>query len=280
MIDMTTPQPGMGPELPPMPSPEAIEEAKAIMEAVAWEDIESILRTDERRNYNIDIETDSTVFDDAEAEKQQRIEVMGAMTNWLERALPAIQANRTIAPLMKELTMFTLGAFKIGRTLEETFEDAFQQIQKMPEQPNPEAEKLKAEMEMEKLRFQMDMQLKQLDLQTKQATAQLNTQGKQADMQVKQQSSIMDMQAKQTELQIKEVSAKLDMILKQQEIALEREKMALEREKMQMAMAGEREKLQLSAETSALKRDDMRFASEMKREAAEEKREAQSGEDD
>jgi hypothetical protein len=263
------PQPmGMPPMLPPMPSQQQVERAQAILEAVPWDDIEPILRTDERRSYNIDIETDSTVFQDAEAEKASRIEVMSAMTPWMERMIPAVQANRSLAPLMKELTMFTLGAFKLGRQLEETFEDAFDQIQNMPEQPDPEAAKLKAEMEMEEKRFQMDMQLKQADLASKQQTAQINAQGKQADLAAKQQSTEMDMQTKQLDLQLKQVSAQLDIMLKKMQMGIEQEKLGIEREKMALEGQAAQEEHQLQRESLQLQGDAQRQQSELKREDA------------
>jgi hypothetical protein len=196
------PQPqamGMAPQMPPTPSPQEIEKAQAILEAVSWEEIEPILRTDERRNYSIDIETDSTVFQDAETEKAQRIEVMGAMTNWLERAIPAIQSNRSLAPLMKELTMFTLGAFKIGRQLEETFEDAFDQIKDMPEQPNPEQQKLEMEAKAKEAEFAGKQKDREADMVFKQQEHGLKQQGMQAELAFKSK----ELEFKERELAMK-----------------------------------------------------------------------------
>lgn len=259
---MPSPQ-GMMPQMPP---PEVIEQAKLIADAITWEEIEPILRTDQRRNYCVDIETDSTVFEDAETEKAQRIELMGAMTTWLQQAIPAIQTNRSLAPLMKELTMFTLGGFKLGRTLEETFEDTFEQIQNMPEQPNPEAEKLKAEMQMAEQQFKMDMQLKQVDLQTKQQTAQITAQGKQADVAAKQQSAQMDMVAKQADLDLKRQVAELEIAMKQMQMQLEQQKLGMQAQKMQMDVAASREKAQLDREQMHFQAQGQREQHEMDRE--------------
>jgi len=226
------PQPqamGMAPQMPPMPSPQEIEKAQAILEAVSWEEIEPILRTDERRNYSIDIETDSTVFQDAETEKTQRIEVMGAMTQWLERAIPAIQSNRSLAPLMKELTMFTLGAFKIGRQLEETFEDAFDQIQDMPEQPNPEQQKLEMEAKVKEAEFAGKQKDREADMAFKQQEHGLKQQGMQAELAFKQQ----ELGFKQREMEMKEASEAFKMHLGQQQHEDDREAAMIEREAAQ-----------------------------------------------
>lgn len=252
MTMMPQPSGMMAPPMPQMPPPEVIEQAKLIAEAVTWEEIEPILRTDERRNYNIDIETDSTVFDDAEAEKAQRIEVMGAMTSWMQIALPAIQTNRSLAPLMKELTMFTLGAFKLGRTLEETFEDAFDQIQNAESPPDPEAEKLKAEMAMAQQKHGMEMQKGQAEIQGKQQVAQLTAEGKQGELAVKQQSAQMDMAKQQADMQMAREQAQMQMQMDYAKLQLEREKIAMEREKMQLEMQVAQQQAAIQQQTAQM----------------------------
>lgn len=255
---------------PPMQMPEIdlnqIKDIQNIAEACTWEEVSAVLRSDDRRNYSIDIETDQTAFADEEAEKQQANEFMAAMTTWLGTAIPAVQSTPQLAGLMKELTMMYVGKFKPGRSLEEAFEDAFEQAKDAPPQPNPEMEKLKAEMEMEKARFQMDMELKKADLAGKQQTAAINAQSKQADVAAKQQSSEMDMQAKQVDLQLKQVSAQLDFMLKRMEMALKQEEMGLKREEMALDSQAAREKAEID-------RESMVFNSQMKRQEAFDRRE-------
>lgn len=220
------PSPMGMPSLPPLPPKEMIDRARAIMEAVPWEKIEPILRTDERRNYAIDIETDSTVFEDAETEKAQRIEVMGAMTQWMERAIPAIQSNRSLAPLMKELTMFTLGAFKIGRQLEETFEDAFDQIAQMPDQPNPEQQKLEMEAKAKQAEMAMTAKDRENELAFKQKEHELNLQAKQAEMALKQQELEFKRQDMEFKRQQDAEKAMYDRQMQQQQQMAQQEQMA------------------------------------------------------
>jgi hypothetical protein len=251
-----------------MPDEEKIEDLKSIADACSWEEIAEILRSDDRRNYTIDVETTETAAVDEETEKQQRTEFMGAMTQWLQVAIPAIQANPTQAPLFKELTMFFMGGFKVGRGLEESFEDAFDQIKNAPPQPNPEAEKLQAEMAMAKEKHAMDMQKGQADIQGKQQVAQLTAQAKQGDLAAKQQAAQVDMAKQQADMQMDQQMAQLKMQIEYAKLELEREKMAMEREKMQIQANSMREQ-------SAIERDNMIFDAGMKRELAEDKREQQ-----
>lgn len=233
--------------LPPLPPKEMIDRARAIMEAVPWEKIEPILRTDERRNYAIDIETDSTVFEDAETEKAQRIEVMGAMTQWMERAIPAIQSNRSLAPLMKELTMFTLGAFKIGRQLEETFEDAFDQIAQMPDQPNPEQQKLEMEAKAKQAEMAMTAKDRENELAFKQKEHELNLQAKQAEMALKQQELEFKRQDMEFKRQQDAEKAMYDRQMQQQQQMAQQEQMARDNDMREREFGMKREEHALKA---------------------------------
>lgn len=274
--------PGMAPPpaMPPLPTPEQLEEDKLIAEACSWEEISGVLHSDDRRNYSVDVETDATAFEDEEAEKQQRIEYVRAMTEMLQAWVPAIQANPSLAPFAKELAMFSAAAFKVGRTLEESLGDAFDQIKNMPPQPNPEAEKLQAEMAMAKERHAMEMEKGKADVQGKQQIAQLTAQAKQGDIAAKQQAAQVDMAKQQADMQMAQQMAHLELQIKYAELQLEREKMAMERERLQI----ERQTVAIDAsahaqktaidveahqETSDIKRDDMAFASKMKRESAQ-----------
>lgn len=253
---------------PQMPDQEQIEDLKSIADACSWEEIAEILRSDDRRNFSIDVETTETASVDEETEKAQATEFMAAMTQWLQVAIPAIQTNPTQAPLFKELTMMYVSKFKPGRALEEAFDDAFDQIKNAPPQPNPEAEKLQAEMAMAKEKHAMDMQKGQADIQGKQQVAQLTAQAKQGDLAAKQQAAQVDMAKQQADMQMEQQMAQLKMQIEYAKLELEREKMAMEREKMQLQAQSMREQ-------SAIERDNMIFDAGMKRELAEDKREQQ-----
>ena len=58
-----------------------------------------IMRDDKLRAYNIDVETDSTVFSDENAEKQTRIEFLQTMGSYLEKAIAISNANPLLTPI-------------------------------------------------------------------------------------------------------------------------------------------------------------------------------------
>ena len=167
-----------GQPAPPPPQMQPIDplqltEAQEIAQAVSWEDIASVLRSDERRCYTIDVESNATAQLDDLDEKQARIEFVTNMQNLLQNSLPAaIQIPPTL-PLVKELVMFGVKTFKVGRQLEETFEDAFQQLsmlaqkqQQQPQQPDPKmlevqakAKAAEADIQLKKQKADHEVQL-------------------------------------------------------------------------------------------------------------------------
>ena len=122
-----------------------------------------IMRNDKLRNYQIDVETDSTVFADEEETKRTRMEFASVFGDYLMKAIAATRVAPEITPIAFEILKFVAGAWKIGRNFEdvinETEATVMQQLQAMqqqPPQPSPEEaiqqQKIMAELEREKLK--------------------------------------------------------------------------------------------------------------------------------
>lgn len=77
------------------------------------------LRSDLGRCYAIDVESDSTVVQDEAAQKEQRLEFLNTVTEYIKQILPAIQQNAMPADLAKELLLYAVNTFKGGRQLED-----------------------------------------------------------------------------------------------------------------------------------------------------------------
>lgn len=116
-----------------------------------------LLKNGEMRAFNIDIQSDSFVEIDEQAEKQARIEFLQAIGSFMK---DAIQAPPQMAPLLSEVMLFAIRSFKVGASIEGVFEDFIEQMQAPQEGPNP-AEAQRAEMEQAK----MDMERMKLDLE-------------------------------------------------------------------------------------------------------------------
>lgn len=158
-----------------------------------------LIKSDKGRGYQIDIETDSTVFEDAEAEKQSRVELLTAMGSMAQQWLPIVSAAPETAKLFGELLAFGARGFKAARQLEDVIDETMQAVQQrlanpQPPPPDPAVEKAKAEMEMAQQTHQLDMTAKQMDLQAKQAGMQMDQQGKVVDLQFRQQKAAIDLE--------------------------------------------------------------------------------------
>jgi hypothetical protein len=102
----------------------------------------SLLRDDRMRSFRIDIETDSTLQQDENVERQSRIDFVQAAGNYLSQAVSMVQEAPQLAPTAGELLMFAARGFRIGRNLEETIERDFaalvQAAKQKAQQPAPE----------------------------------------------------------------------------------------------------------------------------------------------
>ena len=116
-----------------------------------------LLRHDVLRDFSIEIETDSMVEVDEQADKQARVEFLSATGAFLEKAMMAAQQAPELTPLLGEMLMFGIRGFKVGRTIEGVFDDAMEKMkvaqeqakmQPPPPDPKLQAEQAKAEVAM------------------------------------------------------------------------------------------------------------------------------------
>lgn len=179
----------------------------------------AVMRNDKLRNLTVDFETDSTVKADEDSDKQRRTEFLQALMQMLKELIPAAQTGAIPPDLAKALLSFGVRGFKIGRELE----DALDQLGEQPpqQQPDPEAQKAQAEMQLEQQRMQMEGQSKQAELQIKQQSeftkAQLEGQKLQIQSQAQSAELQQEMQLEQlklqNEMQLEKYKADMEMEL-------------------------------------------------------------------
>ena len=133
-----------------------------------------IMRDDKLRAYNIDVETDSTVFSDENAEKQTRIEFLQTTGAFLEKAVAISNANPLLTPIAFQSLRFLVGAWKIGRDFEEVIDQTEQAIMQQtqqqmqaPPQPSENEKMTQAKIQGELMREKMKQEGKLADIQAK-----------------------------------------------------------------------------------------------------------------
>lgn len=146
------------------------------------------LKNDKLRTYSIDIETDSTVMADEQAERQDRVQFLQVLTPFLEQMIQVASAAPQLLPACAEAIMFSIRTFKQGRSLETSFEQGTQamvqfvqqqQQQQQEQGPPPDPEMAKAQ-----AKIQADQAAAAIRQQTAQQDAQLKQQRMQADVMI------------------------------------------------------------------------------------------------
>lgn len=124
----------------PQPVPPDVRD---MLKQPAQEDVLAFLRNDRARSFSIDIETDSTIQPDEDADKQRRIEFVTAIGNLFKQAAPILMQAPPLAPFFGEVLRFTAQGFRAGRTLEGAIDQLTQTLNQMaamagqPKQPDP-----------------------------------------------------------------------------------------------------------------------------------------------
>jgi hypothetical protein len=248
-----------------------------VKETVTIEQVMDLLHDQKLRPFVLDIETDSTIQPDEDAEKQRRTEFVAAIGQFMQEFGPVIQAQPKAAPFVAELLKFAAAPYRAGRDLENAIEEFAEQISQtanQQQQPSPEAEAAKAQAEATQAQAQAKQQESQAKIAQMAAETQHATELHQANMQVK----AVEVQGKQAEAQARlEQIANDDhraAIKHQQDI----EKGALEIQKRRHDI--EHAQLQSAAlvESAAIKRDQAEHSTEIKEREADARAKAKTKE--
>lgn len=212
------------------------------------------LRGNHLRSYTIEIETDSTVQPDEDAEKQRRVEFATMFGEFLGRAGELMQLGPLAAPLVPtvaEALKFTVRGFRAGRALEDTIERSMSQLISMVQQqaqqpPPPDPEQIKAEAEQQRIQMEMQADEKRLgmEMQHKEREAQIDAQMKAMDLQMKQQELRLKEQSMQLQMMMEQMKMQMDGQRMRQDMAMDQERASMERQSMADHAAFDREKTQ------------------------------------
>jgi len=170
----------------------------------------ALLRNEMAKNFRIEVTSDSMIYQDEQQEKQDRIEFLGAVSSFIQSALPTAQQAPELTPLLMEMLKFGVTAFKAGKGMEglidETADKFREQAKAMEGQQKPPS--------IEQQKMQMDMQLAQAKMQSEQQQSQV-------DAQIEQQKLQMQMQIEQAKMQAIYEQSQLNAQFEQQKIQMQ-----------------------------------------------------------
>ncbi len=209
------------PMQPPMPPPPLVGDL-----AIA------LLQDQAKRQFRIDIETDSTIEIDQNAEKAARSEFVTSVGAFIEQAAPVLAQAPEFIPMFGEMLLFAVRGFKAGDQLENVIEKAMEALQKRAEQqasqpppPDPEMVKAQAAAEALKQKTQADMARGQQQAQSEQQSAQLEAQARQQEVQAQGQKTQMEMQVEAMRADNERMMGAMELQLKQIQLLIENKKL-------------------------------------------------------
>ncbi len=193
---------------------QAESQIQKLQSTVTIEQVFEFLQNERMRPFMLEVETDSTIQPDEDAQKKRATEFLAALGTALTQLAPMVQARPETAGFAGEILKFAVAPFRAGRTLEASIEEFTDQMKQSVNQnkPDPAAEKLK------------------MDAQAKQAEMKMKMDGMKADFQLKQ----AEMQLKSEELRIKMADVEGKMQAANAKAATDAENAALENDKTQV----------------------------------------------
>lgn len=175
-----------------------------------------LLKQDALRTFRLDIEADSTIAPDEQAEQEGRVQFVEAIGQLLQQAVPFVQQMpQAGGALISEILKFLAHGFRAGRSLEETIDKFADYLDKLP----PPAPHLDPAL----IKVETDAKIAQQRLQTDTEMAQMKQAGEdqreQQRLQIEAQRAAVDTDRIKSEMLLKEQTAKDDLAVKLAKVA-------------------------------------------------------------
>jgi hypothetical protein len=103
------PAPAPMPMMPPPPPP-------------SWVEVAEFIKQDRLRGPRVDVETDSTLAPDPEAEQNAAVNFVAMLAQYLQAAIPAAAAGQIPSDVVGKILLFVVRRFPVARDLESTLE--------------------------------------------------------------------------------------------------------------------------------------------------------------
>jgi hypothetical protein len=208
------------------------------------EQVLHFLKSNRAKSFVLDIETDSTILADEQAEKQARTEFVSMLGGLLPQLSQMIVAEPQTADFCGELLKFATAPFRAGRQLDGAIDELVEQMKAKATQPqgNPSApliqiEQMKQQTARQKLAQDKELAQAEMEQKDRHKTWELNN-AKEIER-IKMGGKAQDDQAKmavQNQKRMESTEAhQMDMIGKQADLQIAREKAQMTAQQAQVA---------------------------------------------
>jgi hypothetical protein len=196
----------------------------------------NFFKNNRMRSFVLDIETDSTILIDEQAEKEQRGEFMQTLANLLPQLMQMIAAEPKTGEFCGEVLKFAVAPYRAGRSLDGAIDQLVELAKSRSDVPrgdDPTTATNKTALQIEGMKQQTQKDKNQADVALRIQELQLTDKHKTMEIASRQQIEMAKLQGKSG-----------DDAAKMQQT---NQKMMSEREKHQMSMIAEQAKMQADA---------------------------------
>jgi len=222
-------------------------ELQKLREQPTIEQVLHFLKDNRAKSFVLDIETDSTILADEQAEKQARTEFVGVLGQLLPQLSQMITAEPQTAEFCGELLKFATAPFRAGRSLDGAIDELVEQMKAKAQQPQPGGNPL--------------LQVEQLKQQTAQQKIKQDAEQHKADLEQKDRHKTWELNnAKEIErikLQAKAGDEQAKMQVQGQKAQESRESHQAHMIEIGQKMQADRVKQDMQAQAHAAKQQDM-----------------------
>ena len=175
----------------------------------------ALLKSESAKNFRIEVTSDSMIYQDEQQEKQNRVEFLTAVSQFVQTALPVGQAVPELVPLFMEMLKFGITAFKAGKQMEglidetaDKFREQARAQEGQPKPPTPEVQKMQMQAQMKQQEMQAQMQLEQQKMQMQVEMERAKQEYQSQETQVRMQME-MERNAAEREMEMKMAQMKM-----------------------------------------------------------------------
>lgn len=183
-----------------------------------------LLKSEAAKNFRIEVTSDSMIYADEQQEKQNRIEFLQAVGQFMNTALPVAQQVPELTPMLMEMLKFGVTAFKAGKQMEglidetaDKFREQAKAMEGQPKPPSPEVQKLQmqAQLEAQKMQFQsqLEQQKMQANIEMERAKQEYQSQETQLRMSLEAQRNAQDREQEMKIAQMKMMTERNTQVL-------------------------------------------------------------------
>jgi hypothetical protein len=137
-------------------------------QAITVEKVIQLLRSQKIRPFVLDIETDSTIQPDENAEKQRRTEFITAVGGFIAQVAPVVEKQPAIAELAAEMLKYFAQGFRASRELMQVIDGFAEKLKQSGSQPRPPSPEMIAAQSKQQ---ESQAQLQQTQAETQQQAA-------------------------------------------------------------------------------------------------------------